>query len=273
MIKGNYISRIEIKAMWGYKHIVWDLNPQVNILSGTNGAGKSTILNMVVDQMERINKKETVNGPDQEVVFTFDKPEAETVFFDVIRSIDRPLMRSELLEKMADPSVVSELDWQIYQLQRRYLDYQVNIGNRTIELLTSGDPEQIARASEVSKPKALFLDLIDSMFADSGKKVIRGKNDLKFDHHGDSLLPYKLSSGEKQLLVVLLTALVQDNRPGVIFMDEPEVSLDIEWQHQLIRRVREINPFVQIIMTTHSPAVIMDGWMDMVTDVADITVG
>jgi predicted ATP-binding protein involved in virulence len=55
-------------------------------------------------------------------------------------------------------------------------------------------------------------------------------------------------------------------------MDEPEISLHIEWQQQLIQRVRSLNPNVQIIMTTHSPALIMDGWMDAVTDVDDITV-
>jgi predicted ATP-binding protein involved in virulence len=55
-------------------------------------------------------------------------------------------------------------------------------------------------------------------------------------------------------------------------MDEPEISLHIEWQQQLIPRVRSLKPNVQIIMTTHSPALIMDGWMDAVYDVDDITV-
>ena len=39
------ISRIEINSLWGRKHIVWNLRPDVNILSGVNGTGKSTILN------------------------------------------------------------------------------------------------------------------------------------------------------------------------------------------------------------------------------------
>ena len=45
----DYIRRIEIDSLWsGKKHIVWDLDPQVNILSGINGQGKSTIINKVV---------------------------------------------------------------------------------------------------------------------------------------------------------------------------------------------------------------------------------
>lgn len=269
---GNSISRIEIRAMWGHKHIVWNLRPDVNILSGVNGAGKSTILNMVTDRLDQLAAGEAVNAPDQNVNFVFDPQDADIVSYDVIRSIDRPLMHSNLLEKMADKNVVTELDWQIYRLQRRYLDYQVNIGNRTIECLTSGNPDMVAKAAELARPKVMFLDLIDRLFSDSGKTIVRESNDLVFDRFGVRLLPYNLSSGEKQLLVVLLTALVQDSKPGVIFMDEPEVSLDIDWQQQLIQRILEINPKVQIIMTTHSPAVIMNGWMDAVTDVADITV-
>ena len=45
----DYIRRIEIDSLWsGKKHVVWELNRQVNILSGINGVGKSTILNKVV---------------------------------------------------------------------------------------------------------------------------------------------------------------------------------------------------------------------------------
>ena len=85
------------------------------------------------------------------------------------------------------------------------------------------------------------------------------------------LQPYLLSSGEKQMLVILLTVLVEDNCPYVLFMDEPEVSLHVEWQKQLIDLIMELNPNVQIILTTHSPAVIMNGWLDNVTEVSDIT--
>jgi predicted ATP-dependent endonuclease of OLD family len=55
-------------------------------------------------------------------------------------------------------------------------------------------------------------------------------------------------------------------------MDEPEVSLHVEWQQRLIDLIRELNPNAQIILTTHSPAVIMNGWMDRVTEVSDVIV-
>ena len=65
--------------------------------------------------------------------------------------------------------------------------------------------------------------------------------------------------------------LVEDNQNYVLFMDEPEVSMHVEWQKQLIDLILRLNPNVQVILTTHSPAVIMNGWMDHVTEVSDIT--
>ena len=271
-VRAEYISRIEIEALWGRKHIVWNLRRDVNILSGVNGIGKSTILNRAATTLDYLAGVD-VNVRDIEgVKMTFYPENATTVHFDVIRSFDRPLFHSNLAEKMADKNVKTELDWQLYQLQRRYLDYQVNIGNRIIELLSNGDPDGQIRAAEVSYPKRRFQDLTDELFADTGKKIIRSKNEIMFAQDGDELLPYKLSSGEKQLLVILLTVLVQDKQPCVLLMDEPEVSLHVEWQQRIIEIIREMNPNAQLILTTHSPAMVMGGWMDAVTEVTDITI-
>ena len=64
---------------------------------------------------------------------------------------------------------------------------------------------------------------------------------------------------------------MEDRQPYVLFMDEPEVSLHVEWQQRLIELILQLNPNVQIILTTHSPALVMNGWMDCVTEVTDIT--
>lgn len=271
-VRAEYIRRIEIEALWGRKHIVWELRPDVNILSGVNGIGKSTILNRAVTALDNMMGIDVNVNNIEGVKLTIFPENATMVHFDVIRSIDRPLFHSSLLEKMADKNVCTELDWQLYRLQRRFLDYQVNIGNRIIELLSSGDEDGQRKAAEVSYPKRRFQDLADELFAETGKKIIRGKNEIVFEQEGEELLPYKLSSGEKQMLVILLTVLVQDKQPCVLLMDEPEVSLHIEWQQRIISIIREMNPHAQIILTTHSPAMIMGGWMDAVTEVSDITV-
>lgn len=265
----DYIEEIEIDSLWsGKKHIRWTLDRQVNILSGINGVGKSTILNKVIRSLSQGGEfpSHSLKG----VRLKVSPNDARWIRYDIIRSFDRPLMNSDSISKI-NVDLVTELDWQLFQLQRKYLDYQVNIGNRIIETLQSGEADAAEKAQQISHPKKRFQDILDDLFTETGKKIIRSENEIKFSSLGEVLAPYQLSSGEKQILVILLTVLVEDNEHYVLFMDEPEVSLHIEWQKRLIDLILELNPNVQIILTTHSPAVIMNGWIDRVTEVTDIT--
>ena len=146
----------------------------------------------------------------------------------------------------------------------------MSLSNRIVQLFTTQDPEAQRIASMIAAEKTRFYDIIDSLFADTGKKVVRTSNEIEMLQHEEHLTPYQLSSGEKQMLIILLTVLIEKRQPYTIFMDEPEISLHVEWQQRLISLVRELNPNAQIILTTHSPAVIMNGWADCVTDVEDI---
>ena len=272
----DYIRRIEIDSLWsGKKHIIWDLNRQVNILSGINGMGKSTILNKVVKGLSAGGEfpSHMLKGVRLEV----EPEDAKWIRYDVIRSLDSPMVELTgngmnsltKLTEISPVSVRSALDFQLYHLQRKYLDYQVNIGNRIIAELQQGNMDA---AQHLSVQKKRFQDIVDELFSDTGKKMIRTENEIRFTQIGEVLQPYMLSSGEKQMLAILLTVLVEDNQPYVLFMDEPEVSLHIEWQKRMIDLCLELNPNVQIILTTHSPAVVMNGWVDSVTEVSDITV-
>ena len=268
----QYIKSIEIDSLWSNrKHIVWELRPDVNILSGSNGVGKSTIINRSANHLRIMRDGRLTSHPEDGVLVKFFPEDATSINFDVISSIDRPIMSREVLDKVSGADIRTELDWQLYNLQRRYLNYQVNIGNRIISLLTSGNPDDQRLATELTKPKKQFQDLVDELFAPTAKTIVRDSNEIFFEQYGERIPPYMLSSGEKQLLVILLTALVQENRPGVMLMDEPEISLHIEWQQRLITLIRTLNPNTQIILCTHSPAIIMDGWMDTVTEIEEIT--
>lgn len=265
----DYIVQIEIDSLWsGRKHIKWNLDRKVNILSGINGEGKSTILNKVVKSISHNGdiSSHALKG----VRLTVSPKDANRIRFDMIRSFDRPLINTEAISNL-DISLATELDWQLYKLQRKYLDYQVNIGNRIIQVLQSGAPDAAEQAQKISEPKKKFQDIMDDLFTYTGKKIIRTENEIRFSQIGETLVPYQLSSGEKQILAILLTVLVEDNKNYVLFMDEPEVSLHVDWQKRLIDLILELNPNVQIILTTHSPAVIMNGWVDHVTEVSEIT--
>ena len=264
----DYIEQIEIESLWsGTKHILWNLDRKVNILSGINGVGKSTILSKVIRGLSQGGEfpSHLLKG----VHLKVQPSDAKWIRYDVIRSFDRPMVSSDSLSQIENLN--TELDWQLFLLQRKYLDYQVNVGNRIIEVLQSGADDAAQQAQSISDAKKMFQDIIDDLFKETGKQIIRSENEIRFSQLGEVLRPYQLSSGEKQMLAILLTVLVEDRKPYVLFMDEPEVSLHFEWQKRLIELILKLNPNVQLIVATHSPAVIMNGWMDHVTEVTDLT--
>ena len=81
---------------------------------------------------------------------------------------------------------------------------------------------------------------------------------------------YKLSSGEKQLLIILLRVFLMEEQPYILLMDEPEISLHIEWQYRLFEEIRNLNPNCQIITSTHSPSLFGDGWGDKLFYIEDM---
>lgn len=90
---------------------------------------------------------------------------------------------------------------------------------------------------------------------------------------GSTAIPLpKLSSGEKQLLILLIEALLQKEQPFIFLADEPELSLHISWQRQIISAIVKLNPNAQIIVATHSPE-IAGRFKDQIIDMEDILHG
>lgn len=62
-----------------------------------------------------------------------------------------------------------------------------------------------------------------------------------------------LSAGEKHLLFILLHALMAEG--SSLLLDEPEMSMHIDWQRELLQAIKELNPRAQVIAATHSPEI------------------
>lgn len=80
-----------------------------------------------------------------------------------------------------------------------------------------------------------------------------------------------LSSGEKQILLILLRVFLLDGDEAYVLLDEPENSLDISWQFELINMLVRLNPNAQYFITTHSPSIFGDGWGDKIIYMEDVT--
>ncbi len=107
-----------------------------------------------------------------------------------------------------------------------------------------------------------FQENVNSYFRDTGKHV-------RFDKFGDLLIQVGkkteiradlLSSGEAQLLI--LFAYLYFGFPSkeefVVMIDEPELSLHLQWQHRYIESVMKANPGAQFIFATHAPELAQD---------------
>jgi predicted ATPase len=187
---------------------------------------------------------------------------------DIISTFDTPLKSLEDVRKIVDENITTELDRKIYILQKEYLDYQLNLVRKIEACATENIHEEI---NKIKHQKDRFIEIINCIYSKTGKKIDVNKNEIEFLIDGKNIKPFKLSSGEKQILIILLTTLLQDGKQSILFMDEPEISLHLDWQRKLIGYIRELNPNVQIIMSTHSPGIIIEGWQDKVFEVSDIS--
>ena len=68
----------------------------------------------------------------------------------------------------------------------------------------------------------------------------------------------KLSSGEQHLIVLFHSLIFQTTEGGICLIDEPEISLNIDWQDQFIDTLKDVAKLIplQFIVATHSPQII-----------------
>ncbi|UPF02927.1 ATP-binding protein [Pseudomonas mosselii] len=78
-----------------------------------------------------------------------------------------------------------------------------------------------------------------------------------------------LSRGEKTLLALFL--LVYLHRDGALFiLDEPDLSLHLEWQKMLLPSLLELAPTCQFIVATHSPFLVMNTGSEQIVNMAKL---
>ncbi|MBD2628667.1 AAA family ATPase [Trichormus variabilis] len=66
-----------------------------------------------------------------------------------------------------------------------------------------------------------------------------------------------LSSGERQILTILYSTIYMNNEK-LVLIDEPEISLHIDWQRRLLKTISDQLHGTQIIACTHSPIIPTD---------------
>lgn len=112
--------------------------------------------------------------------------------------------------------------------------------------------KEIERATT---PRETLKHLIQKMFSRKEVEFSDKTIEIETDSHTKIELS-ALSSGEKQLLRIFIETLMAGE--NTILIDEPELSMHIDWQRSLVQAMRQLNPQAQIILATHSPEVMAD---------------
>jgi energy-coupling factor transporter ATP-binding protein EcfA2 len=101
-----------------------------------------------------------------------------------------------------------------------------------------------------------FKSIVHTLFS-NGKKIAAHPNLLQVAlPTGEIISPTNLSSGEKHLLKILLAAMTAG--PNSVIIDEPELSMHIDWQRMFVPTVSTLNSDCQLIIASHSPEVMAE---------------
>lgn len=235
----NYKIKEISTCLWGKYNVSFIANDDVNIIVGVNGSGKTTLLNDIYKKMlESVVDKECV------------------VY---VQSIDNIAARDK--RKTAN-ALTQELEFYMFDMKTG-----PSMMSHRMAMIDASPKSQAKMKAKIEK----FIAAVNHFFSATGKRIeIEGN---KFNIlSGAEIIPVDaLSSGEKQIMLILLRVFLLDGKKAYVLLDEPENSLDISWQYELINILVELNANAQYFITTHSPSIFGDGWGDKIIHMEDIT--
>lgn len=271
------ISQIEILNLRNRYNLVWkNLFPDVNILIGVNGSFKSTMINLVEAlflRNESILKSSGTSvyvtlledGAEHKISFEkgkIDHGASKTTLFEKVNTFDTPMRDKSKLRKDFT-QLDAELDALIYQ---RFPDV-FSFSDYRLKATDSVDA-----GIHVNQRIESFFAIVNELFTQTHKVIAIKGSKILFLRGEEEIELNELSSGEKQLLVLLFKVFLMDNEPHILVLDQPEVALHLEWQQQLITVLRRLNPNCQLIVSTHSPGIFAQGWGDRLCFVEDMLI-
>ncbi|MFV7666799.1 AAA family ATPase [Shewanella algae] len=86
------------------------------------------------------------------------------------------------------------------------------------------------------------------------KKLFVNSREVYVEIDGEQHSVNELSSGERHILTFLALVLFEGQKRHFLIIDEPEISLNIKWQRDLMAIFSELLPNTQIVVASHSPA-------------------
>jgi pentatricopeptide repeat protein len=176
------------------------------------------------------------------------------------------------MDKISTFDISNSLDESIGASRLEYEIYKNNKNKQLEQGVQTLGADLQAIIKETIGRRKVFSELLNGLFRATNKTFLEDTFSFKLDNQTYNLSYEQLSSGEKQIFYILLKTLIQDKKPSILLLDEPEISLHIEWQRELLRHIRDLNPNCQIIAVTHSSNMYFRYWAKHKFDVTDIQV-
>jgi predicted ATP-dependent endonuclease of OLD family len=137
---------------------------------------------------------------------------------------------------------------------KSFEDFQARIKTESYLVNIINDINKVEETIEGAMiPKMKLQDLIKRLYGERVKLNFEDKQITAITKDSKEIALGALSSGQKQLLMIFLTTLMASYKP--ILIDEPEISMHVEWQSELIDNMRQLTPSAQLIIATHSPEI------------------
>jgi predicted ATP-binding protein involved in virulence len=118
---------------------------------------------------------------------------------------------------------------------------------------------KLAVFNNLLKKTELLMKIINSRFTYKKFKIDKEKGFIFFSEKTKTeIKPNSLSSGEQHELVLAYSLIFKVSENSVVFIDEPELSLHINWQNKFLDDIDEISKITNLdfVIATHSPAII-----------------
>ena len=235
----SYSKIKDIKTrLWSKYDVSIIANEDVNIIVGINGSGKTTLLNEIYKlALENLEDK-------NQVIY--------------VPSIDNIAMRDK---RKTSNALTQDLEFYMFDMKTgpSMMYYRMSM----IDASAEKQAEMKVRIED-------FRSVINGLFQETEKHIVIEGNKFNIVSKGQILPIDALSSGEKQILLIMLRVFLLEGKESYVLLDEPENSLDISWQYKLIDTLTKLNPNAQFFITTHYQSIFGAGSGDKTIYMEDV---
>lgn len=150
-------------------------------------------------------------------------------------------------------------------LAEESLQFMLEISEQQIEGLLKIFDEEQARTTKAEHEIKKYIDALEKFLKESGKRLWFSEDRFELAFYvpaigekpeGEGRSLKTLSSGERQVVIVLTYLAFLSGPNSIFIIDEPELSLHLRWQGYLMTALKALRPEGgQIIIATHAPEI------------------